>query len=221
MTNATIALNTARGGKGGAGGHGGSGGSGFGGNGGNGGNGATAAGGGIFVGAGTLNLTNDTIASNAAKASTGGVGGIAGVGFAGPGSNGAPGIGQLGQGGGVWVATGSTVNAINTIFAENQAGFAADFSGNFTTASHNLLGDGTGSNLAPANPDTNGNLVGTSAQPINPMLGPLANNGGPTQTMALLAGSPCLNAGTANGAPATDQRGVARDATPDIGAFEL
>jgi hypothetical protein len=53
------------------------------------------------------------------------------------------------------------------------------------------------------------------------MLGPLANNGGPTQTMALLPGSPCLHAGTSTGAPATDQRGVARDTPPDIGAFEL
>jgi hypothetical protein len=127
----------------------------------------------------------------------------------------------LGKGGGVFAASGTLINAINTIFAENQAGTAADFSGNFTTASHNFLGDGTGSNLAPANPDAHGNIVGSSAQPLNPMLGPLANNGGPTLTMALLAGSPCLNAGTANGAPATDQRGVVRDTPPDIGAFEL
>src|SRR6202041_1386914 len=46
------------------------------------------------------------------------------------------------------------------------------------------------------------------------------NNGGPTQTMALLTGSPAINAGDPNGAPSTDQRGVLRDASPDIGAFE-
>ena len=49
----------------------------------------------------------------------------------------------------------------------------------------------------------------------------LANNGGPTPTMALLSGSPAINAGTATNAPATDQRGYARAGTPDIGAFEF
>jgi streptogramin lyase len=51
-------------------------------------------------------------------------------------------------------------------------------------------------------------------------LPPLANNGGPTQTMALLPGSPAIDAGNPALAPATDQRGVVRDSAPDIGAFE-
>jgi hypothetical protein len=59
----------------------------------------------------------------------------------------------------------------------------------------------------------------------NPQLGPLQNNGGPTQTMALLAGSPAINAGDSSGAPAFDQRGsgFARvvGGTIDIGAFEV
>ena len=46
-------------------------------------------------------------------------------------------------------------------------------------------------------------------------------NGGPTKTHALLAGSPAINAGTAVGAPTVDQRSGARDATPDIGAYEF
>jgi hypothetical protein len=220
ITNATIALNTATGGHGGTGGHGASNPVATAGHGGNGGNGAAAGGGGIYAGAGTLNLTNATIASNDAKASAGGAGGTGGAGVH-PGSKGTPGAGHSGQGGGALVASGTTVNAINTIFGENQAGTAPDFSGKFTKASHNFLEDGTGSNLAPGKPDSTGNIVGTGAHPINPMLGPLANNGGPTQTMALLAGSPCLHAGTSTGAPTTDQRGVARDTPPDIGAFEL
>ncbi|CAM5726647.1 CSLREA domain-containing protein OS=Streptomyces violarus OX=67380 GN=FHS41_000367 PE=4 SV=1 [Streptomyces violarus] len=53
-----------------------------------------------------------------------------------------------------------------------------------------------------------------------PVIGPLADNGGPTDTVALLPGSPALDA--ADGCPATDQRGVARPqgAACDIGAYE-
>ena len=54
----------------------------------------------------------------------------------------------------------------------------------------------------------------------DPHFGPLQNNGGPTQTMALLPGSPCIDAGTSIGAPATDQRGAARVGPTDIGAYE-
>ena len=56
----------------------------------------------------------------------------------------------------------------------------------------------------------------------DPLLGALADNGGPTRTHALLAGSAAVNAGTSTGAPATDQRGVTRPqgAGVDIGAFE-
>jgi hypothetical protein len=149
------------------------------------------------VAAGTLNLTNVTIAGNSADP------------FAG------------GQGGGVLNGFSGTVNAINTLIATNTAASAPDYFGNFTTAFHNLVGDGTGSNLAPANPDANGNIVGSSSSPINPLLGPLANNGGTTQTMALLDSSPAIDAGTSAGAPLTDQIGQLRDGAPDIGAFEF
>ena len=55
----------------------------------------------------------------------------------------------------------------------------------------------------------------------DPLLAPLGDYGGPTQTMALLPGSPAIDAGTSTGAPATDQRGIARpQARVDIGAFE-
>jgi hypothetical protein len=56
----------------------------------------------------------------------------------------------------------------------------------------------------------------------DPLLGPLTNNGGPTQTHALLAGSPARDAGSNTGSLPFDQRGFARvrGAAPDIGAFE-
>ena len=53
----------------------------------------------------------------------------------------------------------------------------------------------------------------------NPLLGPLARNGGPTQTVALKAGSPAIGAAGAGKAPARDQRGVKRT-DPDLGAYE-
>jgi hypothetical protein len=67
---------------------------------------------------------------------------------------------------------------------------------------------------------TAGNIYG-----VDPELGPLANNGGPTQTMALLAGSLAIDAGDPNltGLPPTDQRRLTRVAHGriDIGAFEV
>jgi hypothetical protein len=189
----------------------------------------TVQGGGIYVASGTLDLTNVTIANNTATGGGAGIGGGGGIGV---------GAGTLnlanvtiagntadpdgsGQGGGVFNSPSGTVNAINTIIATNGASTAPDFSGSFTTAFHNLVGDGTGSNLPPANPDANGNIVGSSRSPINPLLGPLANNGGTTETMALLSGSPAIDAGTSVGAPLTDQIGQLRDGCPDIGAFEF
>jgi hypothetical protein len=55
----------------------------------------------------------------------------------------------------------------------------------------------------------------------NALLLPLGANGGLTQTFALPGNSPAVNAGTATGAPATDQRGVARVGAVDIGAYEF
>ncbi len=62
----------------------------------------------------------------------------------------------------------------------------------------------------------------------DPMLDPLANNGGPTRTHALIAGSPAIDSGDDPNCPATDQRGFSRPAdgdgdstaTCDMGAFE-
>jgi hypothetical protein len=100
------------------------------------------------------------------------------------------------------------------------AGSDPDLSGAFTSLGHNLLGLSGGS-LGLIN-GVNGDLVGTAAAPINPLLGPLANNGGPTFTMALLPGSPAIDAGddTLTGA---DQRGFPRlcGQHVDIGAYEL
>ncbi|HXO19434.1 MAG TPA: choice-of-anchor Q domain-containing protein [Thermoanaerobaculia bacterium] len=81
-----------------------------------------------------------------------------------------------------------------------------------TVTDHNLDSDNSCHLTGP------GDLPG-----VNPLLGPLADNGGPTDTSALLAGSPAIDAGNNATCPATDQRGVIRPQGPacDIGAYEL
>ena len=97
----------------------------------------------------------------------------------------------------------------NSIVAEN-AGGNCDISGE-PTGSNDLIGSGScGSSLT-------GVVTG------DPLLGPLQDNGGPTPTMALGAGSPAIDAGKDSLCPTTDQRGTPRPLGPhcDIGAFEL
>ena len=105
----------------------------------------------------------------------------------------------------------------NTIVAGNGSPSSPDIAGAITSQGYNLIGDGTtDGTITP----TTGDQIGTSGSPIDPMLGPLADNGGPTQTSALLPGSPAIDAGYPI-APGTDQRSYDRTNAPDIGAFEL
>ncbi len=135
---------------------------------------------------------------------------------------------------------GSTITLINTILAQNtDDGTAPD--GNLVPVTapviieYSLIGNNTGTALAAAPleaPDGNGNFIGTSSAPINPVLGALGNNGGPTQTMALLADSPAINSGNnilaidpaTSDPPTTDQRGAPFqrifNGTVDMGAYE-
>jgi hypothetical protein len=86
------------------------------------------------------------------------------------------------------------------------------------TSAFNLIGDGTG--LTGISNGVAGNQVGTDAQPINPELGPLQDNGGPTFTMAPLANSPALDAGSGETTADADQRGVPRGRVIDLGAYQ-
>jgi hypothetical protein len=63
--------------------------------------------------------------------------------------------------------------------------------------------------------------VGGDQIVVDALLGPLADNGGPTETQALLPGSPAIDTADNAVCPATDQRGVPRDATCDVGAYEF
>ncbi|MEX2174301.1 MAG: Ig-like domain-containing protein [Pirellulaceae bacterium] len=96
---------------------------------------------------------------------------------------------------------------------------SGDAIGTFISNGGNLVGNGTGVG-GFSQPDDQRGLTA----PINPRLGPLASNGGPTQTHALLSGSPAIDRGrNTAAAPTTDQRGLPRPVGGgvDIGAFEV
>ena len=129
------------------------------------------------------------------------------------------------SGGGIDVAAGGTVGLGNTLVAKNTAPTNPDVQGVFSSEGNNLIG-----NVGTATGFVGSDLVGTSLSPINPLIGPLANNGGPTKTIALLSGSPAINAGNSSLALSfgitTDQRGAPRfppggDGMVDIGAYEV
>ena len=113
-----------------------------------------------------------------------------------------------------------TVTLTDTIVAGNATGGTpSDLGGKAAaevTGSYNLVGTGGSGGLTDG---TNGNIVLTS--PTDLGLGPLADNGGPTETMALLPGSPAIKAGTAASGVSTDQRGQRLDSPPDIGAYQI
>jgi hypothetical protein len=126
-----------------------------------------------------------------------------------------------GAGGGLWVgATRTQATVTSTLVAGNTAATAGpDVSGPLlSTSAYNLIGDGSGA--SGLTDGVNGNQVGTAASPIDPLLGPLQDNGGPTPTMALLPGSPALNAGDPAQLDVADQRGVVRSGGVNIGAFQ-
>jgi len=181
-----------------AGGSGGNGGVGTTGQGGTGGNGGLAWGGGIYS-TNRIGLTNCTLAANAA------IGGLGGVGGFPSGVSGTSG----GFAGANIVRTNGTFTLKNSILA-GGTGVGGNGVGTFVDAGQNISDDnsitlnGTGSHSS-----------------TDPKLASDVNfNGGPTPTLALLAGSPAINAADNSAAPTYDQRTFMRVGTPDIGAFE-
>jgi hypothetical protein len=114
-----------------------------------------------------------------------------------------------GAGGGIY--NGGTLNARNTIIAGNTASYRGpDLYGSVTSSGYNLIGNSTGGS----------GYADTDLLDVDANLGPLQNNGGPTNTMPLLAGSPALNAGNPAQLGVADQRGVVRAGGVNIGAYQ-
>ena len=111
-------------------------------------------------------------------------------------------VGAGGIGGGLAIynpggMTEQTSTITNTIIAGNTAGETEADCGPLTITSNNDLSSDASCMFTDSGSKTD----------TDPKLGPLANNGGETDTLALLAGSPAIDAGTAEGCPAIDQRG--------------
>ena len=166
--------------------------------------------GGIYVSSGNMTLANSTISGNSSDAG----GGLAFVASTIRITNATISGNQASYAGGGIFWNGGNISMANTIIANSTAGgdCYTTNSNPMATNVNNLVEDGS---CSPA-------LSG------DPLLGSLANNGGPTMTLALLAGSPAINAGdntsATNAGLTTDQRGTgfARivGGTVDLGAFE-
>jgi hypothetical protein len=187
-----------------------------------------ALGGGVYT-TGSAALTNCTVAGNSATSSS--------FSSAAPASSAGGGIYALGgldlsnitvtrnstaviafgtrAGGGVYFR-GSGAELANSMLADNTAAEAGpDAWGPFVSRGYNLIGKADGSTGWGLT-----DLTGTTAAPLDARLGPLTDNGGPTRTVALWAGSPALNAGDPSLLGTPDQRGVIRTGGVNIGAFQ-
>jgi hypothetical protein len=171
-----------------------------------------STGGGVYQQTGTLELSNSTVSGNKALAGNGG--GVLSNALSATLINVTiTGNNATGQGGGLRRSSGD-VELRNTIVALNPSG--GDCDGMINSNGHNLDSDNTCSLIAA-----------TDIPGVNPLLDLLQDNGGPTWTHALQAGSPAIDAGddgVCAAAPVNgvDQRGGARPAGPncDIGAYE-
>lgn len=162
---------------------------------------------------GPMNLVDSTVANNSA---------IFGPGIYNVGTLVANNSSPVGAAGGIDNSSqqGNTVTLANTILAGNAN---SDCNGDIASRDYNLVGSTSGCGFMAAPHDLVNVIAG---------IGSLESNGGPTQTMALLPGSPAIDAGNPNGCLApngalipVDQRGFPRrrpaDPVCDIGAYEL
>ena len=176
------------------------------------------AGGGIYNSAGNLQVSNSTFSGNSASGNGGGIYTeydraavrITNCTFSGN---------SAGSGGGIYCQGDTTVTVGNTLLKRGATGENIYNAAHFVSRGHNLSNDAGGG-------DNGTGPGGLLNQPgdirnTNPQIAPLADNGGPTKTMALLPNSPAINAGNDAIAPPRDQRGYLRNGTSDIGAFEF
>ena len=201
------------------------------------GNTSNGRGGGIDNETGTLVLSSSTVSGNASGGGGGGIATLAALTVTDSTISG----NTAGIGAGISVGGGTTMLTNDTIAANGGGGEAqldiGNTNGAAATAESTIVANALdgGNNCSGTAPTSNGfNLdsantctfgMPTDLTNTDPLLGPLQSNGGPTDTMALLAGSPAINKGANPLALAYDQRGpgFARvvGLAADIGAFEV
>jgi hypothetical protein len=177
--------------------------------------GNTGASGGAISNNAVCTLQNSTLYGNSASAGNGGA--IANA--AGSTLNllqcTVSGNSSTGNGGGIDNHLGQ-VNVTNTIIAGNSGGDINNGSGSTLTCG--------GSNIVQVLTSSGTVLGANTILAVNPLLGPLANNGGPTLTLLPQSGSPAIDAGVSSAASSltNDQRGLPRlsGSAVDIGAVE-
>lgn len=185
--------------------------------------GNAAAGGGGITSYGSATINNSTISGNSSGVNGGGI--LKGNGTVTLTNSTVVNNTAARDGGGVSRNSSGTFTMGNTIVANNtDDGTAPDFNGTVNSTGYNLIENTTGATITGT---TTGNLTG-----VDPNLGPLQDNGGATQTHALLSGSPAIDQGESFNST-TDQRGLTRPfdnpSVPnsaggngsDIGAFEV
>ena len=171
-------------------------------------NGVNARGGGVYAEVADVLAINSTIVDNHAN-------------------------GMNAEGGGIF--TGDAITLHNSIVSGNtDSGPNPEFYSYYVTVLNSLVSENTGTGLAEDQTGASGNFIGTALNPIDPLLGPLQNNGGPTFTHALLLGSDAIDSGenalavdsTNGNAPlVSDQRVTPFNrvfgVSVDMGAYEL
>lgn len=155
------------------------------------GSGDTYEGGAVFMEASTAAFTNDTFSDDAALGNTHG-------------------------GADISANEGSHVTLENVLLGAPTGGEPEEQACNERFSTPLSTWTDLGGNLAA---DTTCNLA-EADMGVSLALGELGNNGGPTETVPLLAGSPAIDHGV-EGCPTTDQRGYARVGTCDSGSFEF
>ena len=191
----------------------------------------SGGGGGGISNSNALTLTNSTVSGNTARTNGGGIDtgtatATVEINNSTIANNRADSAGtSAGTGGGIHHDNAGSVTLTSTIVATNFVGTGttgSDVSGT-VDGTFNLIGVDTG--LSGLTDGMDNNLVGTAASPIDPLLEPLADNGGPTRTQAILSSSPALDAGDNPLSLTTDQRGTPFVRTfgsqTDIGALEV
>ncbi len=181
------------------------------------GNAAGTEGGGSFTNGGTVSIVNSTITGNTVTSGNGGAVAVAAgattVNNSTLWDNSASAAAQS-----AYQSGAGTVTVANSILGEPELGQNV-CGGTVGSADNNILTNADGCGFTPLASDQ----TGSTGSEIDPLLGALADNGGPTRTLGLLPLSPAIDAGNNATCELTDQRGLTRivGSACDIGAFEV